>query len=705
MNPTPIDSPRKKSLPRRGLSRRNFFKYMGAGIATYFVWTDYLASEGLSLLSEKDVHADPDALASWIHVSETGAITVFTGKVEVGQNIRTSLTQVVAEELFVPVSAIQLVMGDTARTPYDRGTYGSLTTPQMAPILRKAAASLREILLQEARKAWKLGAVELRLEKGSVQHPTNGKQLGYGNLANAKELLVPMDAQVKTIDPKKWTVAGTSVRKINGEDFVRGKHQYVSDMVLPEMLYGKVLRPPVYGAKLVRANTDAAANLPGVRVVRQGDFIGVTAKNSRTAAMALATVEAEWERSPQVAGAALFDHLERTAENGEPVPAQITAAYDAASERLEQAFKINYIAHVPLEPRAGLARWSDGSLEVWTGTQRPFGVQEELERAFSLPKDKIRVYMPDTGSGYGGKHTGEAGIEAAILSKAVGKPVKVTWTREEEFKWAYFRPAGLIRVKAALGGSRLASWEFHNYNSGGAGINSPYLGENKYEQYHRSDSPLRQGSYRALASTANVFAMESTINDLARMVRADPMDFRLKNLEDERLKSVIKAAGQAFDWHRDKPSSNHGFGMACGAVKGGYVATFAEVAIDPYTRELRVVSVVTAFECGAIINPRHLESQVTGCVLQGLGGALFEAVEFDQGNVSNAFLSTYRVPRFKDIPKTKVLLVNRKDLPSSGGGEAPIVCIAPAIRNAIDDAVGVKLYELPMIPTGRVPES
>ncbi len=702
---TSINHYRRKSLPGRGLSRRNFFKYMGAGIATYFVWTDYLASESLSRLSETGMPAAPDTLSSWIHVSATGAITVFTGKVEVGQNIRTSLTQVVAEELFVPISAISLIMGDTARTPYDRGTYGSLTTPQMAPILRKAAASLREILLQEARKEWKLGEVELKLEKGSVKHPTNGKQLGYGSLANAKQLLLPMNENVRTIDPTKWTVAGTSVEKINGVDFVRGKHRYVSDMVVPDMLYGKVLRPPAYGAKLIRANVDAAATIPGVRVVQQGDFIGVVAKNSRTAAMALATVEAEWERSPQVAGAALFDHLKRTGEPGNAVPSEITAAYESASLKLEQEFKIDYIAHVPLEPRAGLARWKDGSLEVWTGTQRPFGVQEELERAFSIPKEKIRVYMPDTGSGYGGKHTGEAGIEAAILAKAVGKPVKVTWTREEEFKWAYFRPAGLIQVRAAVDGSRLSSWEFHNYNSGGAGINSPYLGATKYEQYHRSDSPLRQGSYRALASTANIFAMESTINDLAQMVRADPMEFRLKNLQDERLKSVIKTAGQAFDWNREKPASNHGFGMACGAVKGGFVATFAEVAVDPNTRELRVISAVTAFECGAILNPRHLESQVTGCVLQGLGGALFEAIEFDEGNVSNAFLSSYRVPRFKDIPQTKVLLVNRKDLPSSGAGEAPIVCIAPAIRNAIDDAVGVKLYRLPMVPSGRVPNA
>ncbi|WP_439483411.1 molybdopterin cofactor-binding domain-containing protein [Cyclobacterium plantarum] len=692
----------KNKIPGKGLSRRSFFKYMGAGIATYFVWTDYLTS-GI-LTTNEDSFPASDQLSSWIHLSASGEITVFTGKVEVGQNIRTSLTQVVAEELFLPVSSITMVMGDTQLTPYDRGTYGSLTTPQMAPILRKAAANLREMLLQQARQEWKLGEISLDMEQGMIQHPNNGKKLSYGDLAKGKNLLQKMDEDVPTIEPSKWKISGTSVPKVNGRDFITGKHRYVSDMVLPEMLYGKVLRPPVQGAKLKRANTDKAASLPGVQVVRDGDFIGVAAKNSRTAAMALASIEADWERSPQVSRDQLFDHLVSSAEKGETINPQVSRAYEEAAHKIEQDFEVQYIAHVPLEPRAGLAQWTGDKLEVWTGTQRPFGVQEELERAFNLPGEQIRVYMPDTGSGYGGKHTGEAGIEAAILSKATGKPVKVNWTREEEFKWAYFRPAGFIRVKGAASEQGITSWEFHNYNSGGAGIDLPYKGSNKHQEYHRSDTPLRQGSYRALASTANIFAMESTINDLAGKLGADPLQFRLNNLDNDRLEAVIKAAAGEFGWKRTKINENHGFGMACGAVKGGFVATFAEISVHPESRELKIIKAVTSFECGAIINPRHLESQVTGCVLQGLGGALFESVDFKDGDISNAFLSSYRVPRFKDVPDMRVKLVNRKDLPSSGAGEAPIVCIAPAIRNAIDDAVGVKINRLPMLPSGIVPK-
>ncbi|MFO7825252.1 MAG: molybdopterin cofactor-binding domain-containing protein [Cyclobacterium sp.] len=692
----------ERKLPGKGLSRRSFFKYMGAGIATYFVWTDYLAS-GVLPKSEGDLLA-PDQLSSWIHLSETGQITVFTGKVEVGQNIRTSLTQVVAEELFLPVSSITLVMGDTHRTPYDRGTYGSLTTPQMAPILRKAAANLREILLEQARKEWKIEEVSLTMDQGMVQHPKNGKKLSYGDLAKGKTLLQQMDDNVPTIEPTNWKIAGTSVPKVNGREFITGKHRYVSDMVLPGMLYGKVLRPPVQGAKLRAVKTERAESMAGVQLVREGDFIGVVAQNTRTAAMALASIEADWDSSPQVSRAQLFDHLLSSAEKGNPVSSQVTKAFDESTHKIQHDFEVQYIAHVPLEPRAGLAQWTGNQLEVWTGTQRPFGVQEELERTFDLPGEQIRVYMPDTGSGYGGKHTGEAGIEAARLSKATGKPVKVNWTREEEFKWAYFRPAGLIKVKAAVKGQGIVSWEFHNYNSGGAGIDLPYLGTNKHQEYHRSDTPLRQGSYRALASTANIFAIESTVNDLARKIEADPLQFRLDNLDNDRLEAVINAAAGDFDWNRAKAGPNHGFGMACGAVKGGFVATFAEISVDRESRELKIIKAITAFECGAIINPRHLESQVTGCVLQGLGGALFESVDFKDGDISNAFLSSYRVPRFKDVPDMKVILLDRKDLPSSGAGEAPIVCIAPAIRNAIDDAVGVKINRLPMLPSGIVPE-
>jgi isoquinoline 1-oxidoreductase len=309
--------------------------------------------------------------------------------------------------------------------------------------------------------------------------------------------------------------------------------------------------------------------------------------------------------------------------------------------------------------------------------------------------------MPDTGSGYGGKHTGEAGIEAARLAKEANKPVKVVWTREEEFTWAYFRPAGVIEVKAGADKNGVVtSWEFHNYNSGGSGIQTPYAVTNKKIRFHPSDSPLRQGSYRGLAATANVFARECIMNDIAVELKMDPLAFRLRNLKEERMINVLKGAADKFGWAGYKPAPGHGVGIACGTEKGSFVATCAEIAFDTSEEEVRVLRAVTAFECGAVINPEHLENQIQGAVVQGLGGALFEWIDFKDGKILNAQFSGYRVPRFGDLPRLETVMLNRKDIPSLGAGETPILAIAPAIRNAIFQATGKRLYTLPLVPNG-----
>ena len=307
--------------------------------------------------------------------------------------------------------------------------------------------------------------------------------------------------------------------------------------------------------------------------------------------------------------------------------------------------------------------------------------------------------MPDTGSGYGGKHSGETAIEAARLAKEATKPVKVVWTREEEFVWAYFRPGGVIEVNAGVSkDGNITAWKFINYNSGGAGLETQYKVANKQVAHVRSNSPLRQGSYRGLASPANVFARECHMDDLARLIGMDPLEFRIKNLEDDRLIAVLKSAAQNFGWNGSK-ATGHGHGIAGGFEKGGYVGTCAEIKVNG-DKEVKIVRITQAFECGAIINPHHLEQQVMGSVVQALGGALFEAIEFADGKIINSNLNSYRVPRFSDMPEIKVVLIDRKDLPSAGAGEAAMIGIAPAIRNAIVDATGKALNMLPMLPNG-----
>ena len=348
---------------------------------------------------------------------------------------------------------------------------------------------------------------------------------------------------------------------------------------------------------------------------------------------------------------------------------------------------------MPLEPRAAVAEWDGEKLTVWTGTQRPFGVRTELATAFRMPEERVRVIVPDTGSAYGGKHTGEHAIEAARLAKAAGR--RSSWCGREprSSRWATSaRPASSTIAAAVDADGRLIAWEFDNWNSGGSGIATPYDVPNERTQFHPADSPLRQGSYRGLAATANHYAREMHMDAIARALGVDAVEFRLRHLTDERMRAVLQAAAKAAGW--PKPSvAGRGLGIACGTEKGSYVATAAEVSRTDNV--LKVERLVVAFECGAIVNPDGLRNQVEGAVVQGLGGALFEAITFANGAITNGTMAQYRVPRFKDVPPIEVVLLDRQDLPSAGAGETPIVCVAPAIGSAAR-ALGAVADALPV---------
>jgi CO/xanthine dehydrogenase Mo-binding subunit len=675
------------------LRRRTFFKVLGGGVLVVALVRQAAAQES-GRGGRRGGRSRPQELGAWLHIGEDGAIQVFTGKAEVGQDIRTSLTQVVAEELGVPATSIRVVMADTQLTPYDAGTFGSRTTPDMAVQLRRVAASAREVLIDLAVEQGGGERDAYVVEDGRVRHSGSGRAFPFGTLTKGQKLMKTVAAEAATTPAAKWKVAGTSVRKIDGADFVSGKHKYVSDLNLPGMLHGKVLRPATLGGKVVSVDAAQAKALPGVTVVQDGEFIGVAAPDVLSAERAAKAIRAEWKSDPQIANAQLFDHLKKTARGGAVNPPPAPA--DRVVQRTG-TYTIAYIAHAPLEPRAAVAEWKDDRITVWTGTQRPFGVRSELAQAFRIPEDRVRVIVPDTGSGYGGKHTGEAAVEAARIAKAAGKPVKLVWTREEEFTWAYFRPAGVIDVTGAVNADgKLTAWEFHNYNSGGSGIRMLYDVPNPKTEFHGAQSPLRQGSYRALASTANHFARESHIDDLADAAKLDPVEFRMKNLKEPRLRAVLQAAAEKFQWGKAKPDESRGFGIALGFEKGSYVATAAEVKLDRNAGRISVVRVVQAFECGAVLNPDHLINQNEGSIVMGLGGALFESIRFENGRILNPRFSEYRVPRFSDLPKIEIVLVHRKDLPSTGAGETPIIGIAPAIGNAVFSATNTRLRSLPM---------
>ncbi|HEY2351319.1 MAG TPA: molybdopterin cofactor-binding domain-containing protein [Candidatus Acidoferrum sp.] len=686
-------------------SRREFFKLLGSGLLVVSVSPQASVAQESGSSKRPKAHELPSDIGAWLHIGEDGKVTVFTGKAEMGQNIRTSLTQAVAEELHVPIVSIEMVMGDTQLTPFDMGTFGSRTTPIMNLQLRKVAAAALTNLLEMAAAQWQVNRESLEAAEGKITHKENKRSIAYPELLKGRQLTQTVRVVETLTPPARWTAAGRSAPKIDGRDFVTGKHRYPSDQKLPGMLHGKILRQATFNATLASADTSLAEKMPGVTVVRDGDFLGVAAGDTASAGRAIAAIKAEWKSSPQLSNADFFQSLQKAAGEKQPgseasyETGSVEKALAGAEQRLLQSYTVAYIAHAPLEPRAALAQWSGDNLTVWTGSQRPFGVRTELAEAFRIPESQVRVILPDTGSAYGGKHTGEAAIEAARLARAAKRPVKLVWTREEEFSWAYFRPGGLVQIASGMSkDGKLTAWDFHNYNSGEAGIRSYYNIPNQRCVFHEVESPLRQGSYRGLAATANHFAREVHMDELARVANMDALEFRLKNLDNERLRAVFTAGAEKFGWGKAKADGERGFGMGGGFEKLGNVATFVEVAVDRESNTVRIVRMVTAFECGAIVNPGGLRNQIEGANIMGLGGALFEAVQFENGRILNGRFSKYRLPRFTDVPPIETVMLDRKDLPPAGAGEAPIVGVAPAIGNAIFDATRVRLRSLPLLP-------
>ena len=697
-----------RALPMHqfALGRRDFFKLFGAGLAVFVVAKNVSAMQETAP-SPHGFHNEelPKEIGAWLHIGEDGTVTGFAGKAEIGQNVRTTLSQTIADELGVDFLSVRMVLADTALTPFDAGTFGSRTTATITPQLRKVAAAARDLLVEKAAKQWNMPADKLVASDGKVSDPVSGKSLRYAELAREDIGAQKPPAEDPIKPASQWTVAGKPVPKVDAREFVTGGHRYTTDLRPEGMLYAKILRPPSFGATLISYDDSAAKAIKDVVLVRDGDFVGAAAPSVAAAQAALASLRVQWKEVPQISDQEIFSYLKKNAQPSKEArfrqaKGSIDDGLSAAAHKLDASYTVAYIAHAPLEPRAAVAQWTDGKLTVWMGTQRPFAVRDDLADIFRVPEKNVRVIVPDTGSAYGGKHTSDAGLEAARLARAAGgRPVKLVWTREEEFTWAYFRPAGVIEVKSGIAADgKLTAWEFHNYHSGMSGIDTPYAVANQVTEYHQVPLVLRSGSYRGLAATANHFARETHMDSLANEAGVDPLEFRLKNLSDPRMRAVLETGAKAFGWPRQKTEDGQGFGVAAGNEKGSYVATFAEIFVDRTKNTVNVKKLVEVFECGAIVNPDGLRNQVVGAMIQGLGGALFESIQFEKGRISNAHFSSYRVPRFKDVPEIEAIMLDRKDIPSAGAGETPIMAVAPAIGNAFHDATKVRLTKLPLHP-------
>jgi isoquinoline 1-oxidoreductase len=655
---------------------------------------------------------------AWVHLGEDGMARAFTGKVEVGQGTKTALSLLVAEELRLPLSSVELTMGDTDVCPWDMGTFGSRSMADAGEHLRLTGAATRAILLEIAARALGVSLESVRLSDGraGAKGLKSAHSLAYGSLVKGLRRVEIVPPSTRPTPPSEWTRAGHPTTNLGARDVVTGARQYASDLHPPGMLYGKVVFPPSFGAKLLRADLSQAQALSGVTAVREGDFVAVAGPDLPTAHAAVRSVRAEWETTPQPSEKAILEYLRQ-----HPIKAKdswdvvhhetgnVDRALASAPITLHETYSTAYIAHVPMETHAVLASWEGERLTVWMGSQTPFRARDAVAVALGLSPTNVRVVVPPTGSGFGGKHAASLAVGAARLARAARRPVRIAYTREEEFSQTYFRPMAVIDIRSgATADGRLTAWQFHVLNAGSAGAHLPYSVENQRIGNQPAASPLEQGSYRALAATANNFARESHLDEMAARVGADPVEYRLRHLTDDRLTVVLRTVAERAGWVTrprsvaPRPRRGSGRGIAVGLEKEGRVATFVEVHVHD-DRRLEIVRIVTAFECGAIVHPANLRTQVEGGTIMALGGALFEAIHFESGHVLNPKLSQYRVPRFGDVPPIDVILLDRRDLPSQGGGETPLIALAPALANAICDATGRRLRSLPLAPDGTVP--
>jgi nicotinate dehydrogenase subunit B len=648
---------------------------------------------------------------AWVHVGADGLATAFTGKVEMGQNNGVALAAIVASAAGVDASAVRIVMADTDVCPYDEGTFGSRSMPDAGAMLRAAGWMAASLLVALAAERLEANPRDLVVRDGGVESRDAARRLPFGDLLAGIRRVETVAGRVAP--PRAlsgWAVDLSRLTIDIGRAIVTGHRQFTTDLGPPGTLVGCELVPPVAGAVLESVDVSAAEAQPGVMVVHEHDLVAVAGPDAQAAERAIAAVRAEWQLASSVSSAELEDHLrshpvDDTGWDG--VFEYESGDIDAAPQRgvtLRETYTTAYVAHFPLESRAALASWSDDRVTVWTTTQAPFEARQEVAEALGVGEDRVRVIVPPLGAGFGGKHGAGPGIAAARLSRAAGRPVRVRWRHSDEFALGHVRPAAIIDIAATVAPDwSIQGWDFSNLNAGPSAIRSPYHIAAERLRHQPADSPLPQSSYRALAATANTFARESMIDELAAVLGADPLQFRLANVNDKRLAEVLKSAAERAGWTTGRSGEHEpALGIAGSIEKDARVATCAEVRVAP-DGHLRVVRIVTAFDCGAIVDADNLTNQIEGATVMAIGPALFEAVGFDRSRVTTASLSTYRVPKFSDVPEIDVVLVDRPDVPSAGGGEVPLIAVGPAIANAIHAASGIRLRSMPLVPGGELP--
>jgi len=700
-----FDTPTRPNTPHL-LRRREFLKVFGSGILVSFVVGNWSLAE-----AQGEDRGYPADFNAYLRIGEDGRVTVFSGKIEMGQGVITSLAQMAAEELGVALESVNMVMGDTERCPWDAGTWGSMSTRFFGPALRAAAAEARAVLLELASERLQTPKEKLRIADGVVSVAGDErKRVTFGQLAGGKRIERHLSGKPDLRRFADFTVSGKPARRVDGRAKVTGAALYAGDIRMPGMLYARILRPPAHGATVKRVDTSAAGRLPGVTVIDRDGLVAVLHANADGAAKALAAIRAEFDVPPATVDAdTIFDHLLEIA----PEPQErerkgdLAVGDKIATARFEHRYENGYGAHAPMETHTALASVEGDRATVWTSTQAPFPSQQQIAEALGFETAKVRVITPFVGGGFGGK-SGSAlqAVEAAKLSKIVGKPVQVAWTRAEEFFYDAFRPAAVIRIRSGIDAAgRIVLWDCQVYFAGIRSAEPFYDVPNHliraYGQWGRAAGrahPFATGPWRAPGANMNVFARESQIDIMAASARIDPLEFRLKNTSDPRMRSVLAAAAEQFGWKPAAAVSGRGQGIACGIDSGTYVALCAEVGVDRATGRVEVKRIVCAQDMGQVINPDGARMQMEGCVTMGLGYTLSETLRFRGGEILDRNFGTYELPRFSGLPRIETVLVKNDELAPQGGGEPAIVPVGAAIANAICDATGARVFRMPMTP-------
>ncbi len=736
------------------VTRRNLLLGTGALVVSFSLRNQVFAQEGELNVPAKPPEpvapgpklpgslADTPSLDAWIRIDADSSVTVYTGKAELGQGTKTSLRQIAAEELEVPPASINLITADTAITPNEGFTAGSQTVQNSGTAIRNAAAQVREILIQQASSKLQVPADQLKAKNGRITGP-DGKSIGYGEVVMTDMLHVDAQPKSKLKSPEAYQYIGKPFARVDIPAKVTGGQAYVQDMRLPGMVHARVVRPPSWFATLKDIDTASIKAMPGVvAVIHDGNFLAVAAEKEFQAVQAMRALTnlAEWEEKPRLPNEQDMAAVLQKSESEQGVVAEAGADFAGGTETFSAQFLRPYQMHASIGPSCSVAHLDNGTMTVWTHTQGVYPDRKAIAQMLGMPLDKIRCIHTEGSGCYGHNGADDAAGDAALIARALpGRPVKVQWMRDQEHLWEPYGPAMLTKVSASLDASgKIVNWKYdlwsntHSARPGSAGALLPgqlmasgyppdkpvmnitplgngdrnaiplYSIPNMRVLWHFvADMPVRVSSLRGLGAYANVFSIESFMDQLAKEAGTDPVEFRLKHMDDPRARKVITTAAEAFSWSNEPMPEGRGRGFAFAKYKNhaAYLALAMEIDVDKETGKIRIPRIVSAVDCGEAVAPDSIRNQTEGGIIQSLSWTLYEEVNFDNTRITSSDWSTYPILRFSAVPGSlDVHIVDNPGSPYLGVAEAAQGPTSAAIANAIANATGKRIYNLPFSP-------